>query len=138
MADLYIQCPHCDDYLMLNENHLNCRIFRHGVFKSTLKPINPHATREICEQLKKTDQIFGCGKPFLLRPPSNMAEKCSYEFNDEVLPLNAKPEIKDDLESMLLPALKEYIRVHNLTIKVGLNKYRKIQHVRDDIRKAIL
>lgn len=62
--DLYVECPHCCCIVQVPKKELNCAIFRHGVMKSTLKPINPHASRKECEWLAKEGLIYGCGKPF--------------------------------------------------------------------------
>ena len=58
------QCPQCQDFIMVKDNELNCRIFRHGVYKDTFQPINPHAPQSLCQQLLVADQIYGCGRPF--------------------------------------------------------------------------
>lgn len=62
----YFACPHQDCKLLIGvkEEMINCKIFRHGIFKDTLKQIDPHATKEYCQQIKEKDLIFGCGKPF--------------------------------------------------------------------------
>jgi hypothetical protein len=37
MTDEYIiiSCPHCNDSVLIYNNELNCRIFRHAVYKQT-------------------------------------------------------------------------------------------------------
>ena len=60
--NIVIQCPHCGIYTELIK--LNCRIFRHGVFKSNGKQIDPHCKKELCDKYVRDDLIFGCGKPF--------------------------------------------------------------------------
>lgn len=57
-----IQCPHCQQYIIILE--LNCKIFRHGTYKTTGEQIPPHSSKEICDELIETNQIYGCGKPF--------------------------------------------------------------------------
>lgn len=57
-----IQCPHCQEYIIILE--LNCKIFRHGIFKKTGEQIDPHSTKEDCERFVQENQIYGCGKPF--------------------------------------------------------------------------
>lgn len=57
-----IECPHCQLFVEIVE--LNCRIFRHGVYKSTGKQINPHAAKSECDKLVAKNLIYGCGKPF--------------------------------------------------------------------------
>jgi hypothetical protein len=57
-----INCPHCD--ITIEVVQLNCQIFRCGIYKNTLKQIDPHLPKEQCDELKEKDLIYGCGKPF--------------------------------------------------------------------------
>ena len=57
-----LQCPHCNEFIIIEK--LNCGIFRHGVIKTTGRQIDPHASKEICDNLFKNNVIYGCGKPF--------------------------------------------------------------------------
>jgi hypothetical protein len=57
-------CPHCGNLVFVYLQELNCKIFRHGVYKSTYLQMNPHETRENCEDLVAREEIIGCGKPF--------------------------------------------------------------------------
>jgi hypothetical protein len=50
--------------IQIVKEEINCGIFRHGSYKDTLENIPPHASREECDQLKNSDRIYGCGKPF--------------------------------------------------------------------------
>ena len=61
-ADNVIVCPHCSYPIIIEK--LNCGIFRHGVVKKTGKQMDPHSTKEVCDDLKSQDLIYGCGKPF--------------------------------------------------------------------------
>ena len=61
-TNLLVQCPHCKYPVLIEQ--LNCRIFRHGVFKINCTQINPHASKESCDFYVKNDLILGCGKPF--------------------------------------------------------------------------
>jgi hypothetical protein len=63
---ILITCPHCKAVSQVAIKDINCRIFRHGVYKSTFKPIDPHTPKVICDALKARDLIYGCGKPFRL------------------------------------------------------------------------
>jgi hypothetical protein len=63
---LIFQCPHCRDFVEISRNEINCRIFRHGVFKNTFEQINPHSSKYDCDKYSSNDMIFGCGKPFML------------------------------------------------------------------------
>jgi len=59
-------CPHCFDEVIIIENEINCGIFRHAVYKDSLQPINPHASKQECERLIEEDKVYGCAKPFKL------------------------------------------------------------------------
>ena len=73
-------CPHCDQLILLLKKDFNCKIYRHGIFKSTFKQINPHLSKEECDRLKKEDLIFGCGNPFkiIVKEDKYIIEKCGY------------------------------------------------------------
>jgi hypothetical protein len=60
--NIIIHCPHCNDPIIIEQ--LNCKIFRHGVFKNDNIQINPHATKIECENYITNGLIYGCGKPF--------------------------------------------------------------------------
>ena len=68
-----ILCPWCKQYIIIEE--LNCGIFRHAIMKNG-EHVHPHATKEECEFLVMTNQIWGCGKPF--RIINGCVEKCDY------------------------------------------------------------
>ena len=36
---IVLACPHCEEYILIFLKELNCRIFRHGVYKDTLQQI---------------------------------------------------------------------------------------------------
>jgi len=77
--DLIILCPHCNEHVLIEE--LNCKIFRHGVIKSTNEQINPHASKSECDNLILNDLIYGCGKPFkiiIINDNNFKAEICDY------------------------------------------------------------
>lgn len=57
-----VKCPHCNEYVLIDS--IACGIFRHGIYKSNYKQINPHAPKNFCDDLVTKDIIFGCGKPF--------------------------------------------------------------------------
>jgi len=57
-----IQCPHCQEFIIIQE--LNCKIFRHGTYKNTGEQIQPHSSKEVCDELFINGRIYGCGKPF--------------------------------------------------------------------------
>jgi hypothetical protein len=73
-----VKCPHCDEYIMIEE--LNCKIFRHGVFKNNGNQIDPHSPKNLCDYYIENNLIYGCGKPFKLLVNNNnyIAEICNY------------------------------------------------------------
>ena len=79
-------CPNCDAPIQVDGNEVNCRIFRHGVYKRTGKQIPPHLDKITCERLFETGQIYGCGKPFKIEEDPHpdphtlnlQAVKCDY------------------------------------------------------------
>ena len=76
--NLIVKCPHCQEYVEIIQ--INCAIFRHGIFKNTGKQIEPHTSKNICDQYIQTNAIYGCGKPFKLIVRENIlfAEICDY------------------------------------------------------------
>lgn len=65
IGDFYFfKCPHCQEEIIVHKNEVNCKIFRHGVYKSTKKQIDPHMKKEECDRLYNFGEIYGCGKPF--------------------------------------------------------------------------
>lgn len=70
-----IECPHC--HLLVWIEEINCRIFRHAVYKHNGEPINPHASEEECTMLVAESKVDGCGKPFMLNE-QNQPVICGY------------------------------------------------------------
>jgi hypothetical protein len=64
MDYLIVECPHCFDQIIIYKNEINCRIFRHGIYKNTGMNMNPHENKNECDRLYANDEIYGCGKPF--------------------------------------------------------------------------
>lgn len=64
-SSFYINCPHCNLLMQVNKSDINCTIFRHGAYKNSLHPINPHSSKEECERLIKSNLVYGCCKPFI-------------------------------------------------------------------------
>jgi DNA-directed RNA polymerase subunit RPC12/RpoP len=75
---LLVICPHCNSQIEILE--LNCKIFRHGVYKKNHQQINPHASKSECDYLAQNDLIYGCGKPFQIIQKDNNYETiiCDY------------------------------------------------------------
>ena len=63
---IIVICPHCEQYILIYKNDVNCAIFRHAVYKNNYIQINPHMSKEMCDKLAQENQIIGCGKPFRL------------------------------------------------------------------------
>ena len=59
-----IYCPHCKGPIEIIE--LNCRIFRHAYYKHNFTQVNPHMQKGELDVLIKTNQIYGCGRPFIV------------------------------------------------------------------------
>ena len=60
----YLECPHCNCIVEIHQNEINCAIFRHGIYKHSATQMNPHASKEECDDAVQNNLIFGCGKPF--------------------------------------------------------------------------
>lgn len=73
----FFTCPHCHGTIMVHHAELNCRIFRHGVYRNSNQPIPPHASKQECERLIAAKLIEGCGKPFRITD-SMEAVECDY------------------------------------------------------------
>jgi hypothetical protein len=58
-------CPHCNILLQVMKNQINCKIFRHAIYKSNYNQIPPHSTQQTCEELFNSGKVYGCAKPFL-------------------------------------------------------------------------
>jgi len=78
--DNYVfKCPHCDMFIQVHKDHINCRIFRHAVYKNTYQPINPHAPKQECDALLEGNHVYGCCKPFRLVFSNEIfVEACDY------------------------------------------------------------
>lgn len=64
MSYYTFSCPHCHTTIQVQENQLNCKIFRCGVHKNSNQQINPHLPKKECDILKEKGLIYGCGRPF--------------------------------------------------------------------------
>ena len=72
-------CPHCKEYVIIEK--INCRIFRHGIYKKNFIQINPHLSKIDCEYLISKNLIYGCGKPFIIEKNNEnvwIANECEY------------------------------------------------------------
>lgn len=57
-----VLCPHCNCQVIIEE--VNCKIFRHGVYKANGEQMPPHTSKEECDKAVIDNRIYGCGKPF--------------------------------------------------------------------------
>jgi len=71
-----VSCPYCHLSIQIFKADFKCRIFRHGAFKQNGLQIPPHLEKKECDRLYAAGEIYGCGKPFLLK--NNAAEACDY------------------------------------------------------------
>lgn len=74
---IIVSCPYCTEFIMIKKNEFNCKIFRHGTYKSNHNQIDPHLSKELCDKLVKDDLIYGCGKSFQLTE-KNDTKICDY------------------------------------------------------------
>jgi len=63
---IIVKCPHCKDFIYIAKKEFRCHIFRHGIYKSNYKQIDPHLNKKECDRLFNGNLIYGCGKPFKL------------------------------------------------------------------------
>lgn len=87
-SNTYIfMCPHCDHTIQVDQNQVNCRIFRHAYFfRQTptgielLNQLPPHAPQQECDRVVREKLVIGCAKPFIMQPDNGgyRIEKCGY------------------------------------------------------------
>jgi hypothetical protein len=77
----FFNCPHCLTEIIVKQNELNCRIFRHGIMKNTYQQVNPHLSKIECEKLVTENKVIGCCKPFeiIKNTKSYVAVICEYK-----------------------------------------------------------
>ena len=80
MSDLIFYCPWCNGTIVVKQNELNCKIFRHGMYKNNGKQMDPHLSKQLCDEAIENDLIHGCGKPFRVTGSGDdlITEKCDY------------------------------------------------------------
>lgn len=75
------ECPHCNHYIQVFENEINCQIFRHAVLKLNMEQINQHSSKEYCDKVVEDNLVYGCAKPFRIFQENGLwayAEVCNY------------------------------------------------------------
>ena len=80
MEPIILKCPNCQEFISIDKNEINCHIFRHGVYKTTFKQIEPHSSKLDCDYLFNNKLIYGCSKPFMLvlEKDTYIAKTCDY------------------------------------------------------------
>lgn len=65
LEDFYsFHCPNCYDEIIVHKSELNCKIFRHAIYKETYIQVNPHLSKQECDKLINDKLVYGCCKPF--------------------------------------------------------------------------
>ena len=77
---IILTCPHCEHFILIHRNEINCAIFRHAAFKENFTQVNPHMPKDQCDQLIALDKVFGCAKPFKIinQNDNYVAIPCDY------------------------------------------------------------
>ena len=75
---IIVTCPHCECNVEIEQ--VNCRIFRHAVFKNTGMQVPPHSPQNECDYWITEDRVYGCAKPFKLYEEGGqwIAKICDY------------------------------------------------------------
>ncbi len=72
----YFNCPNCNNLCQVHVSEIKCGIFRHAIYKSNNKFIDPHTSEEECKRLYNNKLVYGCAKPF--RFDGKTLEICGY------------------------------------------------------------
>jgi hypothetical protein len=77
----FFKCPHCDQEIVVQINELNCKIFRHAIYKSNYQQVDPHLNKQQCDNLLLSNLVYGCCKPFEIIEKENKlySIKCEYK-----------------------------------------------------------
>jgi hypothetical protein len=57
-----VNCPKCDGTVVITR--MNCKIFRHAIYKNTGKQVGPHSKNKYIQKLIDNGKIYGCGCQF--------------------------------------------------------------------------
>jgi hypothetical protein len=60
----YVSCPHCRGLVLIEQE--NCKVFRHGIVKSTGIQVASHLPKAECDALVASGNVIGCCGPFEL------------------------------------------------------------------------
>ena len=61
--DIILTCCNCNNIFIVNTKEFNCKILRHGIYKSNYQQINPHLPKNECDRLFNNDLIYGIFDP---------------------------------------------------------------------------
>jgi hypothetical protein len=66
---LMFTCPYedCQGTVTVSPNQVNCGVFRHGVYKTTGRPIGAHLSQAKCLELVHQSKVYGCARPFRIK-----------------------------------------------------------------------
>ena len=67
-----IKCPYCGEDVIIEK--LNCRIFRHGYRKKTMKQIGPHCKEVSVDRMLEKGLLHGCGRQFKIEEDGSVVK----------------------------------------------------------------
>ena len=60
------QCPNCKESVIIDPKDIRCGKFVHAIYKTNMKPVNPHSKPSFIQKLIKSNKVYGCGSFFTL------------------------------------------------------------------------
>ena len=77
----FFNCPNCSEEIIVYVHELNCKIFRHAIYKENYQQVDPHLSFKECSQLISLNLVYGCCKPFEIISKNDelYAIKCEYK-----------------------------------------------------------
>ena len=77
---LVFNCVWCGNIITVVLKDLNCKIFRHAIYKNNYEQVNPHMSESECNRLVISDSDMCC-KPFEIIEIDNKyyVKKCEYK-----------------------------------------------------------
>ena len=58
--DDIIKLSHCKHIVVVNRKDINCAIFRHAILRENGEQIDPHSSKEICDNLVNAGKVWLC------------------------------------------------------------------------------
>jgi len=79
--EIILKCPYCNLYFFIYKHELNCHIIRHAIYKENYNQVDPHLSKEECDNLVKKKLIYGCCNPIEIINENNIYKciKCDYK-----------------------------------------------------------